>query len=56
VWVRVFPLVAFIALALFRVVPPVVVVFGLVDAAGAAWTYAVLRQQPNVLAERLTER
>jgi hypothetical protein len=45
-------MVAFIALALLRVVPPVQVLFGLIDAAGAAWTYTALRQQPEVLAEQ----
>lgn len=52
VWTRVFAFVAFIALALARVAPPVVVLFGLIDAAGAAWTFLALRAQADVLVER----
>lgn len=52
VWARVFALLAFIALALARVAPPVVVLFGLVDAAGAVWTFLALRAQPDTLVER----
>jgi hypothetical protein len=52
IWVRVFALIAFTALVLFRVAPPVVVLFGLVDGAAAAWTYVALRQEPTVLVEQ----
>ena len=48
VWVRVFPFIAMAALVLARVAPPVVLLFGLVDAAPAAWTYISLRQELNV--------
>ena len=46
VWARLFALGAFVALALVNIVPPVVAAFGLVDAAGALWTYVSLRAQP----------
>ena len=52
VWVRLYVPIAFIVLALFKIAPPVVVLFGLADAAGAAWTYVALRAQPQVIAER----
>jgi hypothetical protein len=48
VWIRVFALVAMAALVLARVAPPVVLLFGLVDAAAAAWTYISLRQELSV--------
>jgi hypothetical protein len=50
VWVRLFPVIAFIVFALLKIVPPVVVLFGVVDAAAAAWTYMALRAQPEVAA------
>ena len=41
--IRLFVLAAFVAFALFRIAPPVVVIFGLVDGLGALWTYLALR-------------
>ena len=46
VWVRLFVLVAFVAFALFNIAPPILIVFGLVDGAGALWTYLALRKTP----------
>ena len=43
VWARLFALAAFAGLALAGIVPPIVAAFGLVDAAGAAWTHTALR-------------
>ena len=43
VWGRLYALTAFVALAVAGIVPPIVAAFGLVDAAGAAWTHATLR-------------
>ena len=48
--VRLFALAAFIALALFHVVPPVLVIFGLIDGIAAAWTWAALRQPAGAMA------
>jgi len=50
VWVRLFPMAAFIALTLFHVIPPVLVIFGLIDAGAAAWTWAALRQPAGAMA------
>lgn len=44
VWVRVFVFASFIALTLARIAPPVLVAFGIVDLAGAIWTFAALRK------------
>jgi hypothetical protein len=44
-WGRAIVLVAFISLVLLRLIPPVLILFGIVDAAGAAWTGAALRQE-----------
>ncbi len=38
VWVRFFVLISFIALVLLKLAPPVLIAFGLIDAAGAVWT------------------
>jgi hypothetical protein len=43
VWGRLFALAAFVALTVVGIVPPIVAAFGLLDAAGAAWTHATLR-------------
>lgn len=43
VWVRVFVFLSFVALALTQIAPPILVVFGVVDLAGAIWTFAALR-------------
>ena len=43
VWVRLFVLAAFLALALFGIIPVIVAAFGLIDAAGAVWTHVALR-------------
>jgi hypothetical protein len=43
VWARITALVAFAALAAMQVAPPILVGFGLVDAAGAFWTWTALR-------------
>ena len=42
-WGRPFVLAAFIGLVLAGVAPPVLILFGAVDAAGAVWTYLALR-------------
>jgi len=42
-WGRTIVLAAMAALVLLRLAPPVVIVFGLVDAAGALWTRMALR-------------
>lgn len=44
VWVRVFVFASFIGLTLARMAPPVLVAFGVVDLAGAIWTFAALRK------------
>lgn len=44
VWVRVFVFASFIGLTLARMAPPVLVAFGVVDLAGALWTFAALRK------------
>ena len=38
VWVRFFVLAALVGLVLLKLAPPVLVIFGLIDAAGAVWT------------------
>ena len=43
---RPFVFVAFCTLALMRVAPPQLALFGLVDLAGAIWTYLALRARP----------
>jgi hypothetical protein len=43
IWVRVFVLLSFVVMATLRVVPPIVIAFGLTDAAFAFWTYLALR-------------
>jgi hypothetical protein len=43
VWGRPLVLVLFIVLAALRLGPPVLVLFGVIDAAGALWTAAALR-------------
>ena len=50
VGVRLFALVAFVALALFHVIPPVLVIFGLIDGIAAAWTWAELRRPAQTVA------
>jgi hypothetical protein len=40
---RTFVFVAFVAFAVLRLTPPALVVFGVVDLAGAAWTWSALR-------------
>jgi hypothetical protein len=45
VGVRVFVLVSLGVLAALRVVPPILIVFGLIDAGGALWTHLALRQE-----------
>jgi hypothetical protein len=42
---RLFAFGAFVALAVAGIIPPIVAVFGLADAAGAAWTHVALRTQ-----------
>jgi hypothetical protein len=44
VWVRFFVLISFIVLVLLQLAPPVLIVFGLIDAAGAVWTKVTLAQ------------
>jgi hypothetical protein len=44
VWVRVFVLVIFAALAALQVVPPIIIGFGLVDAGCALWTHLAMRE------------
>ena len=44
VWVRTFASVSLILLAVLKVAPPLMIGFGLVDAAGALWTYLSLRE------------
>jgi hypothetical protein len=44
VWARFAVLASFVAFVLLGLVSPVLILFGLVDAAGAAWTWAGLRQ------------
>ena len=46
VLMRPFVFVSFCALALLRLAPIQLVLFGLVDLAGAVWTYVGLRQRP----------
>ena len=49
VWVRPMVLVAIGALVLLRLAPPILLIFGVADAAGAAWTRATLRPQRTSL-------
>ena len=44
VWVRVFVLVSFGVLAALRVVPPIIMAFGLIDASFALWTHLALHK------------
>ena len=44
VWVRVFVFAAFVAFALIGIVPPVLVLFGVIDVVGALWTHVMLRR------------
>jgi hypothetical protein len=44
-WGRPLLLLGLIILAALRLVPPVVIVFGIIDVAGAAWTAMALRSQ-----------
>lgn len=44
--VRLFVLATFVAFAVLKIAPPILVLFGLVDAAGALWTYLMLRKTP----------
>jgi len=43
-WGRTIALVALASLVLLQIAPPVLIVFGLVDAAGALWTRAALHE------------
>jgi hypothetical protein len=45
VGIRVFVLVSFVVLAALRVVPPVIILFGLIDSGAALWTHLAMRQQ-----------
>jgi hypothetical protein len=54
VGIRVFVLVSFGVLAALRVVPPIIILFGLADAGAALWTHLALRQS-NVLVGTTTE-
>ena len=38
VWVRFFVLISFTALVLLQLAPPVLILFGVIDAAGGVWT------------------
>jgi hypothetical protein len=42
IWVRLFVLLSFVVLAALRIVPPIVIGFGLVDAGGALWTHLTM--------------
>ena len=44
VYTRMFALVVFTAFAFLRIAPPVLIVFGLIDAASALWTHSALRK------------
>jgi hypothetical protein len=44
VYTRTFALLVFLAFALFGIAPRVLIVFGLIDAAGALWTHSALRK------------
>ena len=46
VWVRFIVLLTFIALVVLGLAPPVVILFGLVDSAGAGWTKLSLARSP----------
>jgi hypothetical protein len=45
IWTRLIPLLGFSLLAMSRLAPPIVVVFGLVDGATALWTRSALRDE-----------
>ena len=47
VYTRTFALIVFAAFALLGIAPRILVVFGLIDAAGALWTYSALRKPSN---------
>lgn len=40
---RLFVFAGFVVLALFKMAPPIIIAFGLVDVAGAVWTFLALR-------------
>ena len=42
VWIRLFPLITFTLLVALRLAPPIVLLFGVVDAAGGIWTKIAL--------------
>ena len=44
VWGRTVVLIGFTALILLQLAPPVLILFGLIDAAGAVWTRTALRE------------
>ena len=44
IWTRIIPVIGFSLLALLRLAPPSLVLFGLVDGATALWTRAALRE------------
>lgn len=44
---RLFVCAAFLALALLELAPRTLILFGVVDAIGAAWTFAALRRAPE---------
>lgn len=45
VYARVFVLVAFIGFVVAGLAPPMLIAFGVIDSAGALWTWLVLRKQ-----------
>jgi hypothetical protein len=44
VYTRTFALIVFAAFALFGIAPRILILFGLIDAAGALWTHTALRR------------
>ena len=45
VWIRLFVLVSFVLMAVLRIVPPIIIGFGIIDAAFALWTRLALRER-----------
>lgn len=46
---RLFALVSFVVFAALEIAPPMLVLFGLIDAAGATWTFVALRSMRPAL-------
>lgn len=48
VWIRLFAFVSFGMMGVLQIIPPIIGVFGLIDAAGALWTHLAIKQTSAV--------